>query len=100
MEFENELLKRTEDIIIHIKLQQRNGKKSFTIIEGIPVIIDLKKILKLMTQEFSCGGSIQTDENTHEKVIVLQGDQRNKANKFLFDEKIVSNKKWIKMHGY
>lgn len=44
-----------------IRIQQRNGRKSLTTVQGLPKSFDLKKTLKIVKKEFSCNGSIEED---------------------------------------
>ncbi|TIA86651.1 hypothetical protein E3P99_03614 [Wallemia hederae] len=81
---------------IHIRIQQRNGRKTLTTLQGIPKEYDLKKILKAFKKEFACNGTIVDDEELGQ-VIQLQGDQRFKIQEFLISEGVP--KATIKMHG-
>lgn len=69
-------------MIIHIRSQQLNSRKSITTIEGFDSDIDTLKICKTMKKLFACNGSLQNIKNDP-SVIVLQGDQRYKARDFL-----------------
>uniref|UniRef100_A0A0K3CI25 FGENESH: predicted gene_9.496 protein n=1 Tax=Rhodotorula toruloides TaxID=5286 RepID=A0A0K3CI25_RHOTO len=106
---------------IHIRIQQRNGRKTITTLQGVPTEYDLKKLLKAfksaphhpsllqvlaglierllggVTEEFACNGAIIEDEDLG-KVIQLQGDQRTKIQEMLIEEGI--EKETIKMHGF
>jgi translation initiation factor 1 len=42
--------------IIHLRIQQRNGRKTLTTIQGIPKEMDLKKLLKAFKKVFACNG--------------------------------------------
>ncbi|KAI9225328.1 MAG: translation initiation factor SUI1 [Piptocephalis tieghemiana] len=83
---------------IHIRIQQRNGRKTLTTIQGLPEDLDQKRILKAFKKEFACNGSIVEDEE-HGEVIQLQGDQRTKVVSFLVEEDITT-KGMIKVHGF
>lgn len=83
--------------ICHIRLKQRNGKKSWTTIENMATDLDLIKIKNYMKETFGCGGSIIKDPNIG-NVIQLQGDQRKNIYNFLLTESIVK-KSEIKVHG-
>ncbi|EER13448.1 Eukaryotic translation initiation factor, putative [Perkinsus marinus ATCC 50983] len=89
---------------IHIRNQQRNGRKSLTIIQGLPKQFSSKKILKhfkkvaeergavprsaqTFSQEFNCNGSI-TEDPEFGKVIMIQGDKRKLVGDFLVHEGI------------
>ncbi|PWN88328.1 putative translation initiation factor SUI1 [Acaromyces ingoldii] len=82
---------------IHIRIQQRNGRKTLTTLQGLPKEYDQKKILKAFKKEFACNGTIVEDEELGH-VIQLQGDQRQKISAFLIEEGI--NKTDVKVHGF
>lgn len=46
----------TKGAIIHIRNQQRNGKKSYTIVTGVPNIFNYEKILKYLKKTLNCNG--------------------------------------------
>jgi translation initiation factor 1 len=83
---------------IHIRIQQRNGKKSITSITGLPNDLDLKKILKMFKKTLNCNGAITDDEELG-KIIQLQGDHRVFIRKFLLEDKIAIEENII-MHGF
>jgi translation initiation factor 1 len=83
---------------IHIRVQQRNGRKTLTTLQGLPKEYAPKKILKAFKKEFACNGTLIEDEENGE-VIQLQGDQRTKISEFLLAEKI-ADKAMIKVHGF
>ncbi|KAI9795481.1 MAG: Eukaryotic translation initiation factor eIF-1 [Piccolia ochrophora] len=71
---------------IHIRIQQRNGRKTLTTVQGLPKKFDQKKILKVIKKKFACNGTIVNDSEMGE-VIQLQGDQRKDVQEFLVDKK-------------
>ncbi|PVU88471.1 hypothetical protein BB561_005834 [Smittium simulii] len=83
---------------IHIRIQQRNGRKTITSLQGLPEELDQKRLLKAFKKVFACNGTIVEDDELGE-VIQLQGDQRTNVRDFLIDEKI-SKKDMIKIHGF
>ncbi|KAJ3312959.1 Eukaryotic translation initiation factor eIF-1 [Blyttiomyces sp. JEL0837] len=83
---------------IHIRIQQRNGRKTLTTVQGLPSELDQKKILKAFKKEFACNGTIVQDEELGE-VIQLQGDQRMKVQQFLTEQEITTKDK-VKIHGF
>ncbi|KAL6624059.1 hypothetical protein PIROE2DRAFT_66900 [Piromyces sp. E2] len=83
---------------IHIRIQQRNGRKTLTTITGLPKEISQKKILKEFKKVFACNGTIVENED-YGQVIQLQGDHRLKVQQFLVDEKIAT-KSQVKIHGF
>ncbi|KAF7537810.1 hypothetical protein G7Z17_g12773 [Cylindrodendrum hubeiense] len=86
---------------IHIRIQQRNGRKTLTTVQGLPKKFDQKKILKVIKKKFACNGTIVTDTEMGE-VIQLQGDQRKDVQEFLIDKKegLELDAKTIKVHGF
>ncbi|KAK9238296.1 translation initiation factor SUI1 [Lipomyces kononenkoae] len=83
---------------IHIRIQQRNGRKTLTTVQGLPVEYDQKRILRALKKDFACNGNIVKDEELGE-VIQLQGDQRVKVMEFLSTQLNIL-KKNIKIHGF
>jgi translation initiation factor 1 len=70
--------------LVHIRVQQRNGKKCITTVQGLDKELDLKKILKALKKAECCNGTVvEDDEMGH--VLQLQGDQREACQKFLVD---------------
>lgn len=82
---------------IHIRIKQRNGKKSNTFIENIPSDLDIEHIAKTMRKKFACNGCVHKDGFS--SVIQLFGDQRVIAKKFLI-ENMIANEEDILIHGY
>ncbi|KAF1956663.1 translation initiation factor SU [Byssothecium circinans] len=94
-------VKNTSQNYIHIRIQQRNGRKTLTTVQGLPKKFDQKKILKVIKKKFACNGTVVTDTEMGE-VIQLQGDQRKDVQEFLTDKKegLGLDAKTIKVHGF
>lgn len=91
-------LEKKDESKVHIRIQQRNGRKTLTTIQGISSDYDLKKITKAFKKEFACNGTV-VEHPEYGQVIQLQGDQRNNAAEFL--RKItIASKDNIKVHGF
>lgn len=71
-----------QDSYIHIRSQQRNGKKSITLIQNIPDIYDLKKLVKAMRKLYACNGTV-SNHKVYGEVIMLQGDKRSEVYDFI-----------------
>lgn len=82
---------------VHIRIQQRNGKKCLTTVQGVEGSYDLKKILKALKKEYCCNGTVVEDEELG-KVLQLQGDQRRNVALFLVSNNL-AKKELIKVHG-
>ncbi|KHO00973.1 eukaryotic translation initiation factor eIF-1 [Metarhizium album ARSEF 1941] len=102
---------------IHIRIQQRNGRKTLTTVQGLPKKFDQRKILKVIKKKFGAYKSpcdplflgrpfvaiLDSDMLTNSalpacngtivndtemgEVIQLQGDQRKDVQEFLIDKK-------------
>ncbi|KAJ3192020.1 guanine nucleotide exchange protein for ADP-robosylation factor [Irineochytrium annulatum] len=83
---------------IHIRIQQRAGRKTLTTVQGLPEELDPKRILKAFKKDFACNGNVVEDPDMGE-VIQLQGDQRTKVQQFLISEEIATKDK-VKIHGF
>ena len=83
---------------IHLRIQQRNGRKCITSIQGLSESLDLKGILRTFKKKFSCNGSISND-NEYGKVIQMSGDQRENSKQWLVKEGLV-NEKDVVIHGF
>lgn len=83
---------------IHIRIQQRNGRKTLTTVQGIAEDYDKKKIVKVCKKEFACNGTV-VDHPEYGEVIQLQGDQRKVISDFLLQTGL-AKKDQIKMHGF
>ncbi|KAF5728378.1 protein translation factor SUI1 2-like isoform X2 [Tripterygium wilfordii] len=83
---------------VHIRIQQRNGRKSLTTVQGLKKEYSYNKILKDLKKEFCCNGTVVQDPELGQ-VIQLQGDQRKNVSTFLVQAGIVK-KEHIKMHGF
>ncbi|KAL6139962.1 hypothetical protein ACLB2K_058263 [Fragaria x ananassa] len=83
---------------VHIRIQQRNGRKSLTTVQGLKKEFSYNKILKDLKKEFCCNGTVVQDPEQGQ-VIQLQGDQRKNVSAFLVQAGIVK-KENIKIHGF
>ncbi|XP_038048716.1 eukaryotic translation initiation factor 1-like [Patiria miniata] len=84
--------------LIHVRCQQRNGRKMITIVEGISPIYSQHRIVKKMKKFFNCNGNVHKTEQDFGDVIQLQGDQRNKVKEFLVSCELAKESQ-IKLHG-
>jgi len=83
---------------VHIRIQQRNGRKTLTTVQGIDTKYDLKKIIKVAKKEFSCNGTV-VEHTEYGEVIQLQGDQREAIKNMLIDSGLVKREN-VKVHGF
>ncbi|KAF3796767.1 translation factor SUI1-like protein [Nymphaea thermarum] len=83
---------------VHVRIQQRNGRKCLTTVQGLKKEFSYNKILKDLKKEFCCNGTVVQDPELGQ-VIQLQGDQRKNVSTFLVQAGIVK-KEHIKIHGF
>ncbi|CAK9197798.1 unnamed protein product [Sphagnum troendelagicum] len=83
---------------VHVRVQQRNGRKSLTTVQGLKKEYDYNKILRKFKKDFCCNGTVVEDLELG-KIIQLQGDQRKNVSHFLVEAGIVK-KDAIKIHGF
>ncbi|KAG0231260.1 Eukaryotic translation initiation factor eIF-1 [Actinomortierella wolfii] len=81
-----------------IRIQQRNGRKTLTTLQGLPKEFDQKRMLKVFKKDFACNGTLVEDEELG-SIIQLQGDQRAKVLNILTTEAGIDRKQ-IKVHGF
>lgn len=87
---------------IHVRVQQRNGRKCITTVQGLDDDLDLKRICKAMKRTFNCNGSIEVDDEMGE-IIQLQGDQRSNVKEWLVEQEVVTKSEAedrIVIHGF
>eukprot|EP00118_Oscarella_pearsei_P025048 m.307379 g.307379 ORF g.307379 m.307379 type:complete len:115 (+) comp42214_c0_seq1:71-415(+) len=84
--------------VIHIRIQQRNGRKTLTTVQGISDAYDKKKLARYAKKEFACNGTVVMHPEYGE-VLQFQGDQRNHIARFLTRIGLAAEEQ-IKMHGF
>jgi translation initiation factor 1 len=87
---------------IHIRSQQRNGRKRWTTVQGIPdrmlsKRVNFDKVLKALKKSFKTNGTLVQDEELG-TILQLQGDFRAEVGEFLLDQGF-SDKDHLKIHG-
>lgn len=86
---------------VHIRLQQRSGKKCITIIEGLAEDLDLKLISKALRRTLKTASNVLKNKDNIE-FIKLNGDCRKQVRDFLIKYKVVEypTDNIIKIHGF
>eukprot|EP00437_Effrenium_voratum_P007810 CAMPEP_0181428994 /NCGR_PEP_ID=MMETSP1110-20121109/16971_1 /TAXON_ID=174948 /ORGANISM="Symbiodinium sp., Strain CCMP421" /LENGTH=138 /DNA_ID=CAMNT_0023552249 /DNA_START=52 /DNA_END=466 /DNA_ORIENTATION=+ len=80
---------------VHVRMQQRNGRKSWTTVAGFPeqvrlpksgkvLQVDFEKILRTLKKTFKTNGVLIKDPD-HGSVMQLQGDIRKEVAEFLIE---------------
>lgn len=79
---------------VHLSVQKRNAKKYITSIDGLPVSVDRKELLRAWKVKYSCNGSFDPKEDK----LILTGDQRENIIKYLLEKNITTAEN-IEVHG-
>ncbi|KAB0375044.1 hypothetical protein FD755_013536 [Muntiacus reevesi] len=87
----------TEDYI-HIRIQQRNGRKTLTTVQGIADDYDKKKLVKVFRKKFAYNGTVM-EHPEYGEVIQLQGDQRKNICQFLVETGLAKDDQ-LKVNGF
>ena len=82
---------------IHLRVQQRNGRKCIKTIQGLADDLDVKKIARALKKTFQCNGSVTNDPELGE-ILQLSGDQRTNVREFFVDQEICFDDQ-IVVHG-
>merc|ERR1712014_107398 len=101
--------KNDEQTKVHIRMQQRNGRKSWTTVAGFPaevrlpksgkvLAVDFDKILRALKKTFKTNGVLIQDAD-HGSVIQLQGDIRKEFAEFLIEVTALITKDQVMIHG-
>ena len=80
------------------RIQQRNGRKTLTTVQGLSPEYDFKKIVKVAKKEFACNGTV-VEHPEYGEVVQLQGDQREKICKMLLNCGLVKHHQ-LRVHGF
>ena len=85
---------------VHIRVQQRTGRKNITTVQGLDDDLDLKRILKAIKKRFACNGAIVRHKELGE-VLQLQGDQCENVKDWLYEQEIYNRSEGrIVVHGH
>lgn len=114
-----------QDGLVHIRIQQRSGRKTLTTVQGLSAEYDLKKIVRACkkvgpsvsrdfsrtiqvtrvsrvvippVQEFACNGTV-VEHAEYGEVLQLQGDQRENICQWLTKSGLAKPEQ-LKVHGF
>ncbi|PNF17770.1 translation factor SUI1-like protein [Cryptotermes secundus] len=87
-----------QDGLVHIRIQQRNGRKTLTTVQGLSSEYDLKKIVRACKKEFACNGTV-IEHPEYGEVLQLQGDQRENICQWLTKAGLAKPEQ-LKVHGF
>ena len=82
---------------VHIRIQQRNGRKCLTIVQGLPQNLNMKKVTQYFKKVCHCNGTVVKDDHWGD-ILQLTGDQREAVRTFLIEQKICPKER-VNVHG-
>ena len=83
---------------MHIRIQQRNGRKCVVTVQGLADNLNLRQILKALKKTCHTNGAIINDEALG-PIVQLQGDQRANVRDFL-EKYHICGQTQIVVHGF
>ncbi|VAH52186.1 uncharacterized protein LOC119368426 [Triticum dicoccoides] len=87
-----------DEAYVHLRVQQRNGKKTLTTVQGLSASYNYAKVLRDLKRELCCNGTVVEDKELG-NVIQLQGDHRKRVAGFLAKAGLAKTE-CIKVHGF
>lgn len=69
---------------VHVRVQQRNGRKSLTTVQGLKKEYSYNKILKDLKKEFCCNGTVVQDPELGQVCFYPTGDMGIRFFLFIF----------------
>ncbi|ELW64215.1 Eukaryotic translation initiation factor 1 [Tupaia chinensis] len=94
----DDLLPAGTENYIHIRIQQRNGRKTLTTVQGIADDYQKKKPVKAFKKKFACNGTV-IEHPEYGEVIQLQGDQGKNICQFLVEIGLAKDGQ-LNVHGF
>mmetsp|Transcript_7518 Transcript_7518/g.6737 ORF Transcript_7518/g.6737 Transcript_7518/m.6737 type:complete len:107 (-) Transcript_7518:53-373(-) len=82
---------------VHVRVQQRSGRKCITTIQGLADDLDIVKIARALKKTFKCNGTVTNDPDLGE-IIQVSGDQRTNVRSFFIDQEVCGEDQ-IVIHG-
>uniref|UniRef100_A0A8C6GEE0 SUI1 domain-containing protein n=1 Tax=Mus spicilegus TaxID=10103 RepID=A0A8C6GEE0_MUSSI len=94
-----DLLPGSTEYYIHVRIQQKNGRKTLTTtVQGIADDYNKKKLVRAFKKKFACNGTV-IEHPEYGEVIQLQGDQRKNICQFLIEIGLAKDDQ-LKVHGF
>lgn len=84
---------------IHLRIQNRTGKKCLTYIQGLPESVDLKQLCQTIRRKFNCNCT-EIDHPKIGKCVQMSGDFRKELCEYFVTTGVVESTKNIKIHGF
>jgi translation initiation factor 1 len=82
---------------VQIRVQQRNGRKSITTVQGLNPKLNFERVNREFMKRWGCNGTVIDDKQAG-KVIQLQGNWSENVKQFLLEERL-TNEGNLKISG-
>ena len=82
---------------VHIRVQQRTGRKSVTTVQGLNPKLNFERVNKEFQKRWGCNGTVIDDKQAG-KVIQLQGNWSENIKQFLLEERLATDGN-LKIHS-
>jgi translation initiation factor 1 len=79
---------------VHIRVQQRNGRKSVTTVQGLNPALNFERVNREFMKRWGCNGTV-IDDKAAGKVIQLQGNWSENVKQFLMEERLANEPIYI-----
>ena len=80
-----------DDSKLVIRMEKRNGRKSWTLIENLHVLdidsTEIKSVLKYLKKKLACNGCVKKDSNSNKTYIQFQGKHADSVQELLIKKK-------------
>jgi translation initiation factor 1 len=87
-----------DDSCVHLRVQQHNGRKTLTTVQGLSKGYHYAKVLRDLKRELCCNGTVVEDKELAND-IQLQGDHHKKVAAFIAKAGLAKTD-CIKVHGF
>ncbi|KAK2508733.1 hypothetical protein MC885_012865 [Smutsia gigantea] len=85
-------------IYIHVRVQQRNGRKTLTTVQGMAGDYSKKKPVEAFKKKSACHGTV-TEHLEYGEVIQVQGDQRKNTCQLQVEAGLAESDQ-LEVHGF
>ena len=87
-----------------IRMEKRNGRKSWTLIENLDVLnvepLELKSVLKYLKKKLACNGCLKTDKDSDKTYIQFQGKHADGIQELLVKKKLIAAENMVVVGTY
>lgn len=82
---------------VHIRVQQRNGKKAITTVQGLNPALNFDRVTRAWREKWGCAANVVKDSEFG-SVVQLQGNWADNIKQFLIEERLAQPSS-LKIHS-